>query len=393
MTGDTLDLLLLGAAILFAVSGYRQGFVVGILGLFGFLGGGLVGAQLATPVANVFGSKGHAPLVGLATLFVFASLGQVLATTIGAYIRRRLVWQPLRQLDSVAGATVSVVSLLLVAWLIGQAVATSPFVGAARQVRHSKILTEVDQLLPDGGHKIVARLRRLVSRTGFPPIFEGIGPERVAPAEPPDPAVVNSPGVEAARPDIVKVRGVAPSCSRQLEGSGFVYANQRVMTNAHVVAGVKDPTVEANGKVYDATVVLYDYNRDVAVLYVPALDLKPLSFGGVASAGASAVVAGYPLDGPFDARPARVRTRETLRGPNIYQSRTVEREIYTLRAKVRSGNSGGPLLTPSGAVYGVIFATSVDDPETGYALTAREVSSDAAAGRGTTTKVSTRGCD
>lgn len=393
MTGDTLDLFLLGACVLFAISGYRQGFVVGVLGLFGFLGGGLVGSQLATPLADLFGAKGHAPLLGLGALFVFASLGQLIATTVGSIIRRRLVWKPLRQLDSVAGASVSVISLLLVAWLIGQAVATSPFVGAARQVRHSKILTEVDKILPDGGRKIVASLRRLVSDSGFPPIFDGLAPERVAPADPPDPAVVNSPAVKAARPDIVKVRGVAPSCSRQLEGSGFIYASQRVMTNAHVLAGVKDPTVEANGKVYDSVVVLFDYNRDVAILYVPGLVNKPLAFDGVAPVGGSAVVAGYPLDGPFDAKPARIRTREVLRGPNIYQSSTVEREIYTLRAKVRSGNSGGPLLAPDGTVYGVIFATSVDDPETGYALTAKEVSSDAAAGRTAVTKVSTRRCD
>jgi S1-C subfamily serine protease len=205
--------------------------------------------------------------------------------------------------------------------------------------------------------------------------------------------VLNSQAVRAARADIVKVRGIAPSCRRQLEGSGFVFAHERVMTNAHVLAGVRSPTVEANGRTYDAFVVLYDSKRDIAVLDVPGLGNKPLVFAGVANAGDSAVVAGYPQDGPFTAGAARVRSREQLRGPDIYQSSTVTRGIYSLRAKIRNGNSGGPLLAPDGRVYGVVFATSVDDPDTGYALTAGEVAVDARSGATATQPVSTRGCD
>lgn len=393
MTGDALDLFLIGGAIVFGISGYRQGFVVGVLGLVGFLGGGLIGAQLATPLAKLLNLDNHAAFAGLAALFIFASLGQVVATTGGNYIRKRLIWKPLRQVDSIAGASISIISLLLVAWLIGQAVANSPFTGAARQVRHSKILTEIDKYLPDGGRKIVASLRRLVSDSGFPPIFDGLAPEKVTPADPPDPAVANSTAVQNDKDRIVKVKGVAKACSRQLEGSGFLYAKNRVMTNAHVVAGVSEPFVQIGSRSYDATTVVFDYKRDIAVLYVPDLDLAPLSFAGVAKAGDSAVVAGYPLDGPFTANSARIRTREQLRGPDIYQSSTVQREIYTLRAKVRSGNSGGPLIAPDGKIYGVIFATSVDDPETGYALTAAEVRTPADLGLNATQKVSTKGCD
>lgn len=393
MTGDTLDLVLLGACALFGFSGYRQGFVVGALSFVGFLGGGLLGAQIATPIARSIGGDKHAALIGLGVVFAAASLGQLAATAIGSVVRRKLLWRPLRALDSVGGAGVSIIGLLLVAWLVGQAVAHSPYTGLARQVRHSRILTDIDGLLPNGGRRIVASLRRLVDEQGLPPIFDTLAPQRVAPIEPPDPAVLNSAAVRAARPDIVKIRGIAASCQRQLEGSGFLFAHERVMTNAHVLAGVHSPTVDANGRTYDATVVLYDSKRDIAVLAVPGLDLSPLAFAGVAQPGDSAVVAGYPLDGPFTAGAARIRSRQELKGPDIYQQSTVTREIYALRATVRNGNSGGPLLAPDGRVYGVVFATSVDDPQTGYALTAEEVAPDVQSGAHASSQVSTEGCD
>jgi S1-C subfamily serine protease len=140
-------------------------------------------------------------------------------------------------------------------------------------------------------------------------------------------------------------------------------------------------------------VVLYDPNRDIAVLYVPGLNRKPLSIAGPAASGAPAVVAGYPENGPFTAAPARIAARTKVTGPNIYQDHTVTRQVYTVRGRVRPGNSGGPLLSKSGEVYGVVFAASVDQSQVGYVLTAAEVASDLQAGRGTTATVSTQGCD
>jgi S1-C subfamily serine protease len=187
---------------------------------------------------------------------------------------------------------------------------------------------------------------------------------------------------------------MAPSCSRNLEGSGFVFAPQRVLTNAHVVAGVQSGlTVILRRHHYRATVVLYDPERDVAVLYVPGLGAQPLTFAGQASQGASAIVAGYPMNRRFTAVPARVDNEQSANSPDIYQTQTVTRDIYQVRAVVRPGNSGGPLLAPSGSVYGVVFAAAVDTPDTGYALTAGEVASDVSAGRTATRAVSTQACD
>ena len=394
MRGDLLDVVLLVAAVLFAFSGYRQGFVVGALSFVGFLGGGVIGAKIAPSLAQV-GPLADLPqsLVGVAIVFLAASLGQVLATLVGSAVRNRLTWRPARLVDALAGSAVSVVSLLLVSWLVGTAVASSPFINLASQVRRSQVLTVVDSLVPTGTRAFFAGFRRLIDDRGFPEVFGGLAPTQVRPVEPPDTRVAGSRAVLVARDRILKITGIAPSCSRRIEGSGFVYAPERVMTNAHVVAGVARPTVQVGDRELRATVVLYDPERDIAVLQVPGLPLAPLRFAGRAAVGDSAVVVGYPQDGPFRADAARVRGIQQAKGPDIYQRRTVVREIYALRSRVRPGNSGGPLLDPRGEVYGVVFAAAADDPETGYALTAREVASDAAAGRAATARVSTQSCD
>lgn len=395
MRGDLLDVILIAASLLFAVSGYRQGFVVGVLSFVGFLGGGVLGAKIAPEIASR-GPLANFPeaLVGLAVVFLAASLGQVLATVVGAAVRNRLTFKPARQADAVAGAAVSVVSLLLVSWLVGTAVASSPFPKIASQVRRSYVLGTVDGLVPDQGRSFFASFRRLINDRGFPDVIGPFASSRAPDVPAPDPKLVASPVVQRAREQVLKITGEAPSCGRRIEGTGFVYATDRVMTNAHVVAGVRNPKVEVGrGRTLDARVVLYDSNRDIAVLAVTGLGRTPLRFGAQARPGADAIVVGYPQDGPFTPVAARVAAIQKARGPDIYQSRTVTREIYALRARVLPGNSGGPLLSPDGSVYGVIFAAAADDPKTGYALTAGEVAGDARRGETATERVSTRGCD
>jgi S1-C subfamily serine protease len=395
---DLLDIVLIVVCLGFAISGYRQGFLIGVLSFLGFLGGGALGAKYAPGLHHAFG-RGDSALFGLLVVFVAATLGQLVATAIGLAVKRRITWQPARVVDAFGGAAVSVISVLLVAWLVGTALAHSALSGLAREVRHSTVLTHVDDVMPASARTWFSSFRRLLDQNGFPQVFGAISPERIVKVPPPDPAVANSRAVQLAAPDIVKVTGTAPSCERRLEGSGFVYAPQHVLTNAHVVAGVHGPTVSTSaGHTFAARVVLYDSKRDVAVLFVPGLNNAPLAFGGTASRGQSAIVAGYPQDGPFRPVAARIRTEQEAVGPDIYQSSQVTRQIYSIYAVVRPGNSGGPLLDAQlvngrPVVFGVVFAAAVDDPHTGYALTAHEVAADAAAGRDATTDVSTRGCD
>ncbi|HWA67556.1 MAG TPA: MarP family serine protease [Mycobacteriales bacterium] len=391
---DTLDWVLLVICVGFAFSGYRQGFIVGFLSFVGFLGGGALGAKYASSLhSNIRVGLGPA-MFGLLAVVVCAMLGQLVATLIGVAIRKEFTWRPLRTLDSVAGGAVSVISVLLVAWLVGASLAQSAAGGVAKEIRHSSILRGVDRVMPDGATTWFSSFRRLLDRDGLPEVFGGISTPHTVKVKPPPPGLARSAAVRRDEPDVVKITGIAQSCSRQLEGSGFVYAPDRVMTNAHVVAGVQNPSVQTiDGRTLPARVVVYDPRTDIAVLLVPNLDLTALPFAGALSTGDPAVVAGYPENGGLTLGPARVRDVQNARGPDIYQNRQVTRQIYALYAKVRPGNSGGPLITTSGEVAGVVFAAAIDDPTTGYALTAAQVEADASAGRSADADVSTQSCD
>ncbi|MFL6238811.1 MAG: MarP family serine protease [Actinomycetes bacterium] len=392
MSGDLLDVILVIAIVSFAVSGYRQGFVVGALAFAGFIGGAVIGVKVAPSIASALVSGAARSIVAIVVVVVLASLGELAAATGGAILRRRVVWRPARALDSALGAAISVVSLLLVAWIIGSALAKASYRGLARQVNHSWVMQHVDDAIPLSVHDFFATFFREVEAKGFPPVFGGLGSPRVPAVSPPDPAVLGSPAVRRDRASIVKLQGLT-RCHTRLEGSGFIYAPDRVMTNAHVVAGVTNLHVlTGGGTSYSARVVLYDPNRDIAVVAVPGLPGGPLAFAGKARDGSNAVVVGYPENGPFTANAARVRGTQETTSPNIYQHGNITRQIYAIRAVVRPGNSGGPLLATDGRVFGVVFAASTDNNDTGFVLTAAEVASDARAGASASQDVSTQGC-
>jgi S1-C subfamily serine protease len=298
-------------------------------------------------------------------------------------------------LDSIGGSLISVLSMLLIAWAIGSVLTASSFQGVVKQVDDSVVLGTMDKVMPSQAKTMFSEFRRLLASGPFPQVFSGIGAAHLFAVSPPDPAVLNTPGYLAARNRVLKVDGTALSCDRSIEGSGFVFAPQHIMTNAHVVAGVTQglTVTTPSGRPYAAQVVLYDPQVDIAVLYVPGLNLAPLQFSDQAQPGSSAVVAGYPLDHAFTAVPARIGGTQNAVGPDIYQTGQVNRQIFEIRAQVEPGNSGGPLLSPSGSVYGVVFAAAVDTSDTGFALTAAEVAADARVGAAQTSPASTQGCD
>ncbi|MZE78923.1 MarP family serine protease [Streptomyces xinghaiensis] len=396
---NVLDILLLLAAVWFAVVGYRQGFVVGILSVIGFLGGGLVAVYLLPVIWDRLTDRSPpgtaAVVVAVVIVIVCASVGQAFTTHLGNKLRRHITWSPARALDATGGALVNVVAMLLVAWLIGSALAGTALPPVGKEVRNSKVLLGVEQVIPDAANSWFSEFGSVLAQNGFPQVFSPFSNEPITTVEPPDPELVNSPVVARAQRSIVKVLGTADSCSKVLEGTGFVFAPNRVMTNAHVVGGVDEPTVQigGEGRLYDATVVLYDWERDIAVLNVPGLGAPALEFAEKdAERGDGAIVAGFPENGGFDVRAARVRSRIQADGPDIYHRGTVSRDVYSLFTLVRQGNSGGPLLTPDGRVYGVIFAKSLDDEDTGYALTVDEVREDISRGRTAEQTVDSQGC-
>jgi S1-C subfamily serine protease len=393
--GDLLDLALLVIAAAFAVSGYRQGFIVGSLSFIGFVGGAVLGAEFGPSIAHaIVGGQTQQDVVAVILLVSFAIIGQFIASSVGAAMRQTMTGRGTTTIDAIGGSGVSVLSMLLIAWAIGSVLISSPFPVVDQQVNNSAVLGTLDKVMPSPAKTMFSEFRRMLASGPFPQVFSDIGAAHLFPVQAPDPAVLNSPGSKAAASRVVKVQGTAPSCDRSIEGSGFVYAPQHVLTNAHVVAGVtQGPLVTADGTTYRASVVFYDPQVDIAVLYVPELNMTPLQFAGQAQNGANAVVAGYPLDHPFTAVAARIGGMQSAVGPDIYETGQVTRQIYEIKAVVEPGNSGGPLLSPDGTVYGVVFAAAVGTPDTGFALTAAEVASDANAGAKQTFPVSTQSCD
>ncbi|HSE54838.1 MAG TPA: MarP family serine protease [Nocardioidaceae bacterium] len=389
---NILDWILVLVLLAYAVSGYWQGFISGAFATAGLLIGGFVSVLWLVP--QLLGDAEPSLWVSLGALFVVllsASFGQAVFQYFGSRIRDRITWQPVRAVDAVGGAALSAAAVLVVAWVLGVAVSGSALPGVTTQVRSSLVLSEVDDVMPSEADEALRAFNEVVGSSFFPRYLEPFAPERIIEVGPPSDKVARDAQVRAARDSVLKIRG-ENDCGRGVEGTGFVYSPGRIMTNAHVVAGVDEPNVIVNDQEVPARVVHYDSDLDVAVLAVQGLGRPFLRFDKTGEAQDDAAVLGYPNDGPYNVQAARIRGEQRLRSPDIYGSGSVIREVFSLRSLVRPGNSGGPLLSVDGDVLGVIFAASVSDRDTGYALTADQVSRSAAAGITNDTEVDTGDC-
>ena len=389
---NLLDLLLVVTVVSYAFSGYRMGFVVGASTTIGLLIGGVVGILVTPAVLDPMDPSLGVSVAALVIVLVLAMLGQGLGALLGSALRSAIVWRPARLVDAVGGAVLSIVAVLVIAWALGFAAsgASIPWVGT--QVRGSQVLSSVDTVIPDDAEDVLGAFDDVVGSELFPRYLQPFVPERIEPVPAPDGALTGDRDVRRAGRSVVKVLGEAEQCNRGLEGSGFVYAPDRVMTNAHVVAGVSAVSVEVGGVDREAEVVLFDPELDVAVLAVNGIDLRALDFDASAAKGDGGAVLGFPENGPFNSVAARVRAEQLLRSPDIYGDGSHQRNVYSIRSTVRSGNSGGPLVSPGGDVYGVVFAASVSDADTGYVLTAEQVAASAADGRAAAEPVDTGDC-
>jgi len=365
-----LVLLLIGAAI----SGYRQGLVTALLTLIGAIGGALLGIRVAPLLADQVDDSAAKVAIGIALLVAGVGVGELAGQWLGSWLTRRITWRPAMAVDRGLGLVGHTIAVLIVAWLVAVPLAAAPLPWLSSQIRSSAVLTGVNHVMPPSAVRVSGQLRELFVGSDFPQILAPLEPAPDTPVDPPDGSLGGNAAAVAEQDSIVKIRSTASSCAQTLEGSGFVVADGAVVTNAHVVAGSSSVRVEAGGRLLQATVTEYDPEVDLAVLRVPGLGAPALHFADApADSGDSAIAAGYPLDGPFTLTPARVRARIELRGPDIYSANTVTREVYTLRARVQPGNSGGPLLATDGTVLGVVFGAAIDNPDVGFALTAAEV--------------------
>ena len=392
------DVLVILLALVAAVSGARQGVVIALPALVGVIAGAVLGIRIAPWIVGLFDNPAAKVAFAVATVVFLVALGETLGVWLGRRfkyaVKKRFNTDKLTGIDQTLGAIVQAVVVFVVAWLIAvplTGVASLP--GLARAINNSTVLGTVDKVMPPAAEGLPSDLRKLLDVSGFPSIVDPFQKTQINDTAPPDTSLQDSAVVQQLRGSVLKIRGTAESCSRTLEGSGFVIAPQRVMTNAHVVAGTETTAVETAAGRLPARVVYFDPEVDVAVLAVPRLEATPLTLASQPGrAGDSAIVLGYPLDGPYRATPARIRNEITLQGPDIYDSRTVRRDVYTVRAQVRSGNSGGPLVDPTGRVVGVVFGAAVEDTDTGFTLTGNQVRSVIDAAPSLSARVSTGAC-
>ncbi|MGZ8605015.1 MAG: MarP family serine protease [Actinomycetota bacterium] len=356
----TVDWIAAAVIALAGLNGLRRGLVGGVLSLAGIAAGAYFGAKLA-PQFFSGGESPYTPLIALGGAIVAGALLQSAASVIGNTIRTTLfVLPPLRVLDTLGGAVLGAAAGAAIVWVAGAVALHLPGQTELRaEVQRSRILGEINERVPP------SRLLDAISRVD--PFLAIRGPEaRVAP---PDPALLRSPGVRASRDSVFRVTGSA--CGLGVAGSGWVAAPNLVVTNAHVVAGMKDPRVDRNdGEYLDATVVAFDPRDDVAVLRVPGLTATPLRAVDPVEGQAVAIL-GYPENGPFTAAAGRIGQTAVVIADDAYGRGPIRRQITTLRGTVRQGNSGGPAVDGGGRVQTTIFASRVGVESQGYGVPTR----------------------
>ncbi len=354
-----LDWAIVAFTIAFAMWGYRQGLIVGLLTLFGFAAGALAGSRLGPLLLSEGARSPYAPLFAALGALLLGALVAVTLESLALGLRERLVrGRALRLADGAGGATLIAVVALGLTWVFGAVALHAPGTTQLRaDVQRSRILRSLNELLPPTGPVLNA-----LNRVDPAPSITGA----TSPVASPDPAIASDPDVRRARRSVVRVLGTA--CGLGVEGSGWVAAPSLVVTNAHVVAGEGDTTVTtADGALLDAEPVHYDPENDLAILRIDA-SLPPLAIAPQAPRGTAGAVLGYPENGPYAVAAARIGDASEVVSEDSYGNGPINRSIAFLRGTVRSGNSGGPLVDSRGQVMATVFAATTSGPPGGFAV-------------------------
>lgn len=369
---NILDAVVLLLLVLGVVAGARAGFLGPVLGLVGAVGGFAIALVLASVLRGQLAgieqpTRALVTLLGLGALVV---LGEATGAAVGARLSLGLRGSPLRPIDALGGAVVGAAHVILLVWLVGGMLAAgmAPTLGAA--ARDSAAVRIVSERLP-APMTVAGQLGALLDTTDLPPLFGGLEPPAAAPVDLPPDAEARTLA-QSALASMTRI--TSSGCGSTLSvGSGFFIGPEHAVTNAHVVAGARGVTATVSGDTLNATVVVYDPVGDLALLHVPGAAAAPLRLATTTPGrGSTAVALGYPGGGDLTVTAAGVTAVHDIVGPDIYGTGRHSREIAELRAEVRRGNSGGPLVVEPGIVGGVIFGASRIDPQVGYAIGSAE---------------------
>lgn len=368
---DVVDIILIAVLIGALVSGLTRGFFASIGTLVGLIAGAAA-AYWLVPLLGAFipapGWRAFTTVFASIALLVF---GAWAGSALGLLVRRGVDRTALRPFERVLGGAATLVIAALTLSLVGSGIAAVGIPTVSSAVASSRVLTTIENLTPEPVAAGIAQLRAEVLDGGLPSV--GLTLPGVA-ASPQPPVDLADPALSTAARSVARISGTAYACGVSVTGSGFVVAPGRLLTNAHVVAGVERPVVELPGQVaQEGRVVYFDPEMDLAVVAVPRLNAASLRLTPTLQAGSSAVVEGYPYGGPFTVTPARVLSTGKVAVPDIYNKKDAVRSVYALQAQVKPGNSGGPLLTAQGTVAGLVFARDENDSSRGYAETSDQI--------------------
>jgi S1-C subfamily serine protease len=384
-----IDFAIAIALVFSLVVGYRRGFWLTLAQYTGLVCGFLVGARFAPDIVDWFGITDPTgrQFAAIAVLVIAGSIGGSIGLGITEPLRRWLLTRRLLgTLDSIAGAGLATAVALVVVWFLTLVFARGPVPELAQALQQSTIVRRLDAATPQTP-AFVTRVQQVLSGNFLPPVFTGLEPDLSNPAVP-SPDAIDTEGVRAAAAATVRVQGIG--CGGISSGSGFAVGNDLVVTNAHVVSGTTRITVApSRGGVRAATVVAFDPRRDLAILRAPRLGLAGLT-PGAARPGMTAAVIGYPGGGPQRISAAVIDRRFSARGRDIYGERAVVREIWSVSAPVRPGNSGGPVVDQEGRYLGAIFAASVSSPGHAFALVAEDITPAVQQAAGSPAEIDTR---
>jgi S1-C subfamily serine protease len=387
---NIIDVLIVILAGLSIARGNRIGLVRQAGSTIGFIAGLFIGSWASGLVTAHLGTTGSQSLASLVCVVVGGLLFMSVGETIGIELKRGLLRNNvLDGLDRGLGMIVAIATVVVGCWLAASVLILGPSGGLQQDIKGSRIVGLLDSKLPPAT-KILSSLNTLIDPNSFPQVFSGLEPSPATLSKLPTVSSL-TPAVRADQASVVKVEGTG--CGGIVEGSGFVVRKDEIVTNAHVVAGVKAPKVlDANG-IHDARVIWFDSNVDVAVLQVSNLAGKPLTIRDTQeSNGVQGAVLGYPGGGDFNVQPAAIIARFMASGRNIYGQSITIREIYSIHAKVIPGNSGGPLIATDGSVLGIVFATSTTYNNVGYVLTGHQVAHELATAEQSNTTYDTGTC-